>query len=88
MPHGTIPYPLPLVPAALEQLWGAKIFTKLDFRSAYNLIRIKEGDEWKMAFHTSNGHYEYLAMPYGLTNALQSIVNKIFRDVLNQYIIA
>ncbi|KAK3516588.1 hypothetical protein QTP70_021959, partial [Hemibagrus guttatus] len=63
------PYPLPLVPAALEQLQGASIFSKLDLRSAYNLIRIKEGDEWKMAFHTTRGHYEYLVKSYGLTNA-------------------
>ena len=49
------PYPLPLVPSALEQLKGAKYFTKLDLRSAYNLIRIKEGDEWKTAFVTTGG---------------------------------
>lgn len=85
------PYPLPLLPAALEQLPLAKIFTKLDLRNMYNLIRIKEGDEWKTAFHTTSGHYEYLAMPYGLTNApavFQSLINEICRDVLNQHIIA
>lgn len=43
-------YPLPLVPAALEQLRTAKYFTKLDLRNAYNLIWIREGDEWKTAF--------------------------------------
>ena len=43
------PYPLPLVPAALEQLRGAKTFTKLDLFDAYNLIHIMEGDEWKTA---------------------------------------
>ncbi|KAK3548637.1 hypothetical protein QTP70_015934 [Hemibagrus guttatus] len=53
------PYPLPLVPAALEQLRGARIFSKLELRSAYNLVRIKNGDEWKTAFHTTHGHYEY-----------------------------
>lgn len=58
------PYPLPLVPAALEQLRGAKIFTKLDLHSAYKLIPIKEGDEWKTAFHTTHGHYEYMVEPY------------------------
>ncbi|KAK3545186.1 hypothetical protein QTP70_001764 [Hemibagrus guttatus] len=63
------PYPLPLVPAALEQLRGAKFFTKLDLHSAYNLVRSREGDEWKTAFHTTHGHYEYLVMPFGLTNA-------------------
>ncbi|KAK3515007.1 hypothetical protein QTP70_003244 [Hemibagrus guttatus] len=85
------PYPLPLVPAALEQLRGAVIFTKQDLRSAYNLIRIREGDEWKTAFHTISGHYEYLVMPYGLTNApavFQSLINKVFKDVLNKYVIA
>lgn len=59
-------YPLPLVPAALEQLRRAKYFTKLDLRSAYNLIRIREGDEWKTAFSTTTGHYEYRVMPFGL----------------------
>ncbi|KAK3564093.1 hypothetical protein QTP86_007548 [Hemibagrus guttatus] len=53
------PYPLPLVPAALEQLRGARVFTKLDLRSAYNLVRIHKGDEWKTVFHTTHGHYEY-----------------------------
>ncbi|KAK3516080.1 hypothetical protein QTP70_005222 [Hemibagrus guttatus] len=62
-------YPLPLVPAALEELCGAHIFSKLDLRSMYNLIRIRWGDEWKMAFITPSGHYEYLVMPYGLSNA-------------------
>ncbi|KAK3532860.1 hypothetical protein QTP70_000258 [Hemibagrus guttatus] len=85
------PYPLPLVPAALEQLQGSQVFTKLDLRSAYNLVRIREGDEWKMAFHITQGHYEYLVMPYGLTNApavFQFMVNEIFRDLLNQCVIA
>ncbi len=84
-------YPLPLVPAALEQLREAKIYTKLDLRSAYNLIRIKEGDEWKTAFSTTGGHYEYFVMPFGLANApavFQSFINEIFRDMLNQYVIA
>ncbi len=52
-------YPLPLVPPALEQLRSAKYFTKLDLCNAYNLIRIREGDEWKTAFSTTSGHYEY-----------------------------
>ncbi|KAK3530899.1 hypothetical protein QTP70_004396 [Hemibagrus guttatus] len=75
------PYPLPLGPATLEQLRGAKFFTKLDLRSAYNLVRIWEGDKWKTAFHTTHGHYEYLVMPFGLTNApavFQSLINEVF----------
>uniref|UniRef100_A0A8C1X240 Gypsy retrotransposon integrase-like protein 1 n=1 Tax=Cyprinus carpio TaxID=7962 RepID=A0A8C1X240_CYPCA len=83
-------YPLPLVPAALEQLRGAKIFTKLDLRSAYNLIRIRKGDEWKTAFITPSGHYEYRVMPYGLSNSpsvFQNYMNEIFREYLNQFVI-
>lgn len=66
---GKFRYPLPLVPAALEHLCGATVFTKLELRSAYNLIRIREGDEWKTAFITPAGHYEYCVIPYGLVNA-------------------
>lgn len=56
------PYPLPLVPAAWEQLWGAKIFTNLDLHSAYNFMWIWEGDKWKTAFHTTRRHNEYLVI--------------------------
>ncbi|KAL0170290.1 hypothetical protein M9458_034886, partial [Cirrhinus mrigala] len=84
-------YPLPLVPPALEQLREATIYTKLDLRSAYNLIRIKEGDEWKTAFLTTRGHYEYQVMPYGLANApaiFQSFINEILKDFMNKFVIA
>lgn len=74
-------YPLPLMPAALEQLRTSKYFTKLDLRSAYNLIRIREGDEWKTAFSTANGHHEYLVMPFGLVNS-PSIFQAFINDVL------
>ncbi|KAK3507390.1 hypothetical protein QTP70_016297 [Hemibagrus guttatus] len=85
------PYPLPLVPAALEQLRGARMFTKLDLRSAYNLVWIHKGDEWKTAFHTTHGHYEYRVMPFGLTNALavfQALINGVFQDLLGKWVIA
>ncbi|KAI4898691.1 hypothetical protein NFI96_020791 [Prochilodus magdalenae] len=85
------PYPLPLVPVALEQLRGATVFTKLDLRSAYNLVRVREGDEWKTAFLTTRGHYEYLVMPFGLRNApsvFQSFINDVLRDMLGLFVIA
>ncbi|KAK3553528.1 hypothetical protein QTP70_004156 [Hemibagrus guttatus] len=85
------PYPLPLVPAALEQLRGAKFFTKVDLLSAYNRFRIREGDEWKTTFHATHGHYEYLVMPFGLTNApvvFQSLINEVFQDILGKWVIA
>ncbi|KAL0150076.1 hypothetical protein M9458_054735, partial [Cirrhinus mrigala] len=83
-------YPLPLVPAALEQLCTARIFTKLDLRSAYNLIRIREGDEWKTAFVTPTGHYEYLVMSYGLVNApsvFQNFIHEVLQEFLHRFVI-
>ncbi|KAL0185425.1 hypothetical protein M9458_021122, partial [Cirrhinus mrigala] len=83
-------YPLPLVPSALEQLRSAKYFTKLDLRNAYNLIRIREGDEWKTAFSTTTGHYEYRVMPFGRFNSpsvFQSFINDVFRDMLGRWVI-
>ncbi|KAK3545292.1 hypothetical protein QTP70_003325 [Hemibagrus guttatus] len=85
------PYPLPLVLAALEQLRGARVFTKLDLWSAYNLVRIREGNEWKTAFYTTHGHYEYCVMPFGLTNSpavFQALINGVFRDLLGRGVIA
>lgn len=67
------------------------IFTKLDLCSVCNLVRIHAGDEWKTAFHTTKGHYEYLIMPYSLTNApavFQSFINEVLRDMIGRYFIA
>uniref|UniRef100_A0A3P9MKA3 CCHC-type domain-containing protein n=1 Tax=Oryzias latipes TaxID=8090 RepID=A0A3P9MKA3_ORYLA len=61
-------YSLPLISSAFDSVQGAQIFSKLDLRNAYHLVRVKDGDEWKTAFNTPLGHYEYLVMPFGLTN--------------------
>ncbi|XP_069601249.1 vomeronasal type-2 receptor 26-like [Ranitomeya imitator] len=62
------PYPLPLIPDLFNQLTGAKWFSKIDRRGAYNLLWVKEGNERKTAFNTPEGHFECLVMPFGLTN--------------------
>jgi hypothetical protein len=62
-------YPLPLISSLLDRLRTGKIFTKLDLRAAYNLLRIRPGDEWKTTFRTRYDHFEYTVMPFGLTNA-------------------
>lgn len=77
-------YSLPLIDPAFEPLNRAKVFTKLDHRTAYHLVRIRAGDEWKTAFITPFGHFEYLVMPFGLTNApavFQAMVNDVLRPI-------
>jgi hypothetical protein len=59
---------LPLILRLLDQLNHAKVYTKIDLQGAYNLVCIREGDEWKMVFKTYYGHFEYVMMPFGLTN--------------------
>ncbi len=81
-------YPLPLMSSAFERLQGASIFTKLDLRNAYHLVRIREGDEWKTAFNTPRGHFEYLVMPFGLSNSpavFQALVNDVLRDMVRSF---
>ena len=78
-------YPLPLLSSTFEPLTKATVFTKLDLRNAYHLVRIREGDEWNTAFNSHLGQFEYLVMPFGLTNApavFQNLVNDILRDML------
>ncbi|SOV02334.1 uncharacterized protein UDID_19200 [Ustilago sp. UG-2017a] len=82
--------PLPLIEEQLFLLRKARIYTKLDLRAAYNLIRIAKGDEWKTAFGTQLGLYEYLVMPFGLANApahFQSFINDIFGDIIGVYVV-
>uniref|UniRef100_A0A3B3I3Y3 ribonuclease H n=1 Tax=Oryzias latipes TaxID=8090 RepID=A0A3B3I3Y3_ORYLA len=57
-------YSLPLISSVFDSIQEARIFSKLDLRNAYHLVRMKEGDEWKTAFNTPVGHYEYLVMPF------------------------
>jgi hypothetical protein len=79
-------YPLPLINETLNRLSEARFFTKLDLRDAYYRIRIKRGDEWKTAFRTRYGHFEYLVMPFRLTNisaTFQSYINKALKGLLD-----
>ncbi|KAH8193483.1 hypothetical protein TruAng_012351 [Truncatella angustata] len=83
-------YPLPLIKDLRDKLHGAQWFTALDLPNAYNLIRIKEGDEWKTAFRTKYGHFEYLVMPFGLTNvpaSFQNMINTVLRECLDDFVV-
>lgn len=82
-------YPLPLINSAFELLQGTWVFTKLDLRSTYHLVCIKDGDEWKTTFNTPQGHFEYLVMPFSLTNApavFQALINNVLRDFINRFV--
>ncbi len=83
-------YPLPLISGLLDRLRTGKIFTKLDLRGAYNLLRIRPGDEWKRAFRTRYGHFKYTVMPFDLTNApevFQHLMNDIFREYMDEFVV-
>lgn len=83
-------YPLSLISKLLDQLGKAKIYSKIDLCGAYNLVRVKEGHEWKMAFWTRYGHFEYNIMPFGLTNALaifQHMMKNIFWELLDDFVV-
>jgi hypothetical protein len=83
-------YLLPNITELRDRLLRAKIFTALDLRDGYHLIRIKKGEEWKTAFRTRYGHYEYTVMLFGLTNALatfQELINNVLRTYLDIFVI-
>jgi hypothetical protein len=83
-------YPLPLISELVNQLRGAKYFTKLDVRWGFNNVQIEDGNEWKAAFRTNRGLFEPLVMFFGLTNSpatFQTMMNDIFSDMISEGVV-
>ena len=83
-------YPLPIINDLFDQLQGAKVFSKIDLRSGYHQLKIREKDIPKTPFRTRYGLYEYTVMSFGLTNApayFMSMMNKVFMEYLDKFVV-
>jgi hypothetical protein len=83
-------YPLPRINNLFDQLKGAKIFSKIDLRSGYHQVRIKDEEINNIAFRTRYGHYKFTVVPFGLSNTsvvFMCLMNGVFRDYLDKFII-
>ena len=83
-------YPLPRIDNIFDQLQGVKVFSKIDLRSGYHQLKVKSEDVEKITFRTRYGHYEFLIMPFRVTNTLAAfmdLMNQIFKRYLDEFVI-
>ena len=83
-------YPLPYIDDLFDQLHGATVFSKMDLRSSYDQVQIKDEDIFKIDFRTQYGHYEFVVMPFGLTNSpivFMCLMNNVLHKYLDKFVV-